>query len=137
MKKYIVKVNGIAYEVEVEETASFSSPAVAASPAATVAPAAPVAPIAPVAPNAPETPKAPAAPVAVPANGTKIEAPLPGTVVKIVVSNGQQVKSGEVLCLLEAMKLENEILSTASGKVSVIVSKGASVNSGDLLFVIE
>ncbi|MDD2269216.1 MAG: biotin/lipoyl-binding protein [Eubacteriales bacterium] len=132
MKKYIVKVNGIPYEVEVEETAAFSSYPVAAAP---VAPAA-TAPVAPAS-AAPEAPAAAPAAVDVPANGTKVEAPLPGSIVKLQVTNGQQVKAGDVLCILEAMKMENEILAPVAGKVSVIASQGTIVNSGDLLFAIE
>lgn len=132
MKKYIVKVNGIPYEVEVEETAAFSSSPVAAAP---VAPAA-TAPVAPAS-AAPEAPAAAPAAVDVPANGTKVEAPLPGSIVKLQVTNGQQVKAGDVLCILEAMKMENEILAPVAGKVSVIASQGTIVNSGDLLFAIE
>lgn len=133
MKKYIVKVNGISYEVEVEETTAFSSSPVAApvAPVAT-APAAQPAP----SPEAPAAAPA-AAPADVPANGTKVEAPLPGSIVKLQVTNGQQVKAGDVLCILEAMKMENEILAPVAGKVSVIATQGTIVNSGDLLFAIE
>lgn len=134
MKKYIVKVNGIPYEVEVEETATFSSSPVVAAPVAPIAttPAAQPAP----APEAPAAAPA-AAPADVPANGTKVEAPLPGSIVKLQVTNGQQVKAGDVLCILEAMKMENEILAPVAGKVSVIATQGTIVNSGDLLFAIE
>lgn len=121
MKKYNVTVNGTAYEVTVE----------AVNAADIKAPAAPAAP-APAAAPAPT-----AAPVAAPAGGEKISSPMPGTILSVNVSNGSAVKKGDVLMILEAMKMENEIMAPCDGTIaSVNVTKGASVNTGDLLCVI-
>ena len=120
MKNYKVIVNGTAYEVAVEE---ISASEVSATPAAPAAPAAPV---------ATETPAAPAvAPVAAPAGGETVTAPMPGTILDVKVAEGQAVKSGDVLVILEAMKMENEILAPCDGTVKgLAVTKGASVDSG-------
>ena len=131
MRKFNITVNGVAYEVEVEEVGG------AAAPVA-VAPAAPVA--APVAAAAPAAPKAaPAAPKAAPvAGGTKISAPMPGTILDVKAAQGASVKKGDVLLILEAMKMENEIVAPQDGTVAqVLVAKGASVNSGDVLVVLN
>ena len=110
MKKYKVNVNGTAYEVEIEEM--------------TGAPAA-----APVA--------APAAAPAAPAVGERISSPMPGNILDVRVAVGQSVKKGDVLMILEAMKMENEIMCPCDGKViSVNVTKGTTVESGTLLCVI-
>lgn len=110
MKKYRVNVNGTVFEVEIEEM--------------TGAPAAPA-----VAP-------APAAPAA-PAGGEKITAPMPGTILAVNVASGSAVKKGDVLMILEAMKMENEIMAPCDGAVtSVSVTKGAAVESGTLLCTI-
>lgn len=110
MKKYRVNVNGTVFEVEIEEM--------------TGAPAAPAAAPAPAAP-------------AVPAGGEKITAPMPGTILAVNVANGSAVKKGDVLMILEAMKMENEIMAPCDGVVtSVAVTKGASVESGTLLCTI-
>ncbi len=94
------------------------------------------APAAPAAPVAEPAPAAPAAPVAVGA-GTAVNAPMPGTILKVNVTQGQAVKEGEVLCILEAMKMENEIMAPQNGTVSqVLVSKGSSVDTGAALVVI-
>ena len=128
-KQYSVTVNGNVYDVTVEEIGAVASaPVVMATPVANTAPAAPVKTEAPVV-------KA-AAPVAS-AEGTAVEAPLNGTVLKINVNNGDSVKSGDVLCVLEAMKMENDIVAPRDGKVtSVAIQKGASVNAGDVLFTL-
>ena len=128
--KYKVTLNGRTYEVEVEAgKAMLLDEYEAIAPAAPAA-AAPVA-AAPAAPAA-----APAAP-AVTGAGEPITAPMPGTILKVNVSNGQKVTAGTVLCVLEAMKMENEIMAPKAGTVAqVVVSKGASVNTGDVLVVI-
>ena len=127
IKKFNVKVNGNSYEVEVEEIKDGVQPVAPAvqRPAAAPAPAAPVA----AAPKA-----APA--VAVAGAGT-VSAPMPGTVLDIMVKEGDVVKSGQVCVILEAMKMENELPAPCDGTVkSVNVTKGASVNTSDVLVVI-
>ena len=127
MKKFLIKVNGNQYEVEVEEirdgiAIQESSSQVKAAPSAAPAPAA-----------APK-PAAPVANTSVPAGASTINAPMPGTILSVNVNTGDMVKKGQVLLILEAMKMENEIVAPADGKVvSVNVAKGASVNAGDVM----
>jgi len=129
MRKFKINVNGISYNVEVEEIGGVvSAPAVAPAPVA--APVAASAP-APVA-AAPALAAAPA-----PADGTQVKAPMPGNILDVRVNVGDIVKEGDILMILEAMKMENEILAPVAGKVvGVQVAKGASVNSGDVLAVL-
>ena len=116
MKKYRVTVNGTVYEVELEELTG-AAPAPVSAPAASAA--------------------APA-PAAAPAAGEQITAPMPGTILAVNVSAGQAVKKGEVLMILEAMKMENEIRCPRDGVVaSVHTSKGSAVESGALLCVLQ
>ena len=119
MRKFIVNVNGNSYEVEVEEVGGVSAPAVAPVAAPVAAPTA--------------APKAAPAP----AGGTPVKAPMPGNVLDIKVSNGQVVKQGDVLVILEAMKMENEISAPQDGTVTVVASKGATVNTGDVLVTLS
>ena len=130
--KYKVTLNGRTYEVEVEAgKAMCVAEYEAFVPAAPAPVAAPVA-AAPVA-AAPAAAPAAAAPVA----GEAVTAPMPGNILKVNVTVGQAVKEGDLLVVLEAMKMENEIFAPKSGTVSqVVVSKGASVNTGDALVVI-
>ena len=122
MKHFSITVNGTPYNVSVEEVAAG---AVAAAPIAAAPKAAPVA-----------APKA-AAPAPV-AGGTPVEAQLPGTILDIKVAVGQEVKAGDCLLVLEAMKMENDIVSPSAGKVaSINVNKGDSVNSGDVLVTLN
>ena len=133
MRTFQVKVNGVSYQVEVEETAGGFAPVPQAAPAAPV----PVPAAAPAAPAPAAVPAA--APVAAPvAGGEKINSPMPGTILDVRVSAGQSVKKGQVLCILEAMKMENEIISPRDGAVAqVVANKGASVNAGDPLMVLQ
>ena len=122
MKKYRVNVNGTVYEVALE-VMDGPAPAPAAPAPAASAPAPAPAPA--------------AAPAAVPAGGEKITAPMPGTILSVNVQNGAAVKKGDILFILEAMKMENEIMSPCDGTVlSVNTSKGSAVESGTLLCVI-
>lgn len=135
MRKFNIKVNGQAYEVEVEEVAGGFAPAPVVPVAATLAPA--VAPVAAPAPEKAEAKAAPApAPVAAPAGGTQLKAPMPGTVIDFKATNGAAVKKGQTVLILEAMKMENEIVAPADGVITFVASKGASVNTDDLLAVI-
>lgn len=129
--KYKVTLNNRVYEVEVE-----MGQAMLIDEYDAVAPAAP-APAAPTAvPAAPAAPPA-AVPAAALASGEVVKAPMPGNILKINVAPGQKVEEGDVLIVLEAMKMENEIVATKSGTVAqVAVSKGAVVETGAPLVVI-
>ena len=128
MKKYNITVNGNTYEVMVEEVGGAAPVAVpVAAPAAAVV----------AAPTAVPAPKAAPAPTGA-EGASKVTAPMPGTILNVKVSAGQQVKKGDVICVLEAMKMENDIPAPCDGVVaSVNTSKGATVNSGDLLATIN
>ncbi|MEX5285585.1 biotin/lipoyl-binding protein [Selenomonas sputigena] len=128
MKKFNIKVNGTSYEVEVEEEKVAGA---APAPKAAAAPAAPKA-------AAPAAPAAPAkAAVSAGAGETSVNAPMPGKIVKVLVSEGQAVNSGDVLLILEAMKMQNEIAATQSGTVKAInVAAGQSVKVGDPLVIV-
>lgn len=130
MRKFHVTVNGKAYQVEVEEVTGGEfapAPAVAAAPVAAPAPAAVPAPVAAVTP-------APV-PASQGAQGSEvITAPLAGTIVGVLVAPGEAVKQGQVLFIIEALKMENEILSPADGVVATVTtSKGQAVLSGAVL----
>ncbi len=130
MKKYNITVNGKTYEVEVEELGGVAAPArpQVAAPKAAPAPQAAPAPAAP----------APAAPKAAPAaGGGTVTAPMPGKILKVLKSQGASVKAGDVVMILEAMKMENEITAPQDGTITQIsVNEGATVNPGDALFVV-
>ena len=131
--KYKVTLNKRVYEVEVEEgSAMLVDEYELAAPAAPAAPA----PVAVAA--APAAAPAPAAPAAAGlAAGEVVKAPMPGNVLKINVAQGQTVKEGDVLLVLEAMKMENDITATKSGTVAqIVVAKGAVVETGSALVVI-
>ena len=128
MKKFNVTVNGTTYEVEVEEVKAAGGAAPAAPRAA--APAAPAPK--PAAAPAPAAPKATAG-----AGEHSIDAPMPGKVVKLVAAEGQSVKAGEVLLILEAMKMQNEIPADADGVVKKFnVAAGQSVKAHESLVIL-
>lgn len=114
MRNYRVNVNGTEYEVAIEEISASEVKASSAAPKAAPAPSAPA------------------------GAGEKVTAPMPGNILAVNVSAGQTVKSGDVLMILEAMKMENEIMAPKAGKVtSVSVAKGSTVATGDVLCTIE
>lgn len=128
--KYIVTLNDKQYEVEVEKgkaVAAYIGEAPAPAPVAT-APA-------PAAAPAPAPAAAPAAPAGA---GDPVTSPMPGTILDVRCQQGQTVKNGDILFILEAMKMENEIFANKDGTVtSVCVSKGASVDTGSVLCTIS
>ncbi len=128
MKNLKITVNGVSYDVQVEEVSSSASPAPLAA-------SAPVAASAPAAAPAP----APAAPVATGTAGSvEITSPMPGTILSVKVSVGQQVAKGDTVVVLEAMKMENEIPAPEAGTVaSINVQNGASVETGTLLITLN
>ena len=130
MRKFNVTVNGVAYDVEIEEVGAVASAPVAAPAPVAAAPAPAAAPAA-----APKAAPAPAAPKAQgKAGAVAIKAPMPGTILKINVKVGDTVKSGDVVCVLEAMKMENDICAPQDGVVSSIeVAQGASVATDAVL----
>ena len=124
--KYVISLNGKNYEVEVTEGEAVLTNVTQAAASAVSAPA-------PAAAPAPAS-----APAAAPAAaGTNVVSPMPGTILSINASVGQSVKAGDVLMVLEAMKMENDIVAPADGVVKqLLVSKGAAVNTDDVLAVI-
>jgi len=128
MKKYNITVNGTTYEVLVEEADAVSTPVTYSAPVAPAPVAAPVA-----APAATPAPKS-APKISGSAGAVKVTSPMPGTILAVKVSVGQSVKKGDVICVLEAMKMENDIPAPQDGVVaSIDVQKGVSVNAGDVL----
>lgn len=127
MKKFLINVNGNSYEVEVEEIG------VSTQRPAAVQPATPALTKAPPAPKVEEKKE-----VQVSEGQEVVSAPMPGNIWKILVTEGQTVKAGDILLILEAMKMENEILAPRDGKVASIATKeGVAVNTGDKLVVID
>ena len=123
MRRFNVTVNGVSYDVVVEEVGAEASAPVAAPIQAPVAAPAPAAPKAAVAGNA---------------GAVQVKAPMPGTILKVNATVGASVKKGDVLCVLEAMKMENDICAPQDGTVaSVNVQKGASVNTDDVLVTLN
>jgi biotin carboxyl carrier protein len=128
MRKFVINVNGKSYEVEVEEIRDGISAESESKPL----PAAP-APKASSAPLMKESPKASG-----PAGSVKITAPMPGNIWEIKANPGDKVQKGQVILVLEAMKMENEIVAPQDGKVAaILVAKGVSVNAGDVLATME
>ena len=146
--KYVATSNGKRYEVEVEKVDAYKSldrngvaapkaPVLAASAPRAAAPA--PAPAAPAPATAPAPAPAPAAPApAVAAGGTTVEAPMPGKVLSVKAAVGQAVKFGEPLVIMEAMKMETEIVAPADGTVSqVLVNTGDSVDTGAAMVILN
>lgn len=122
MKRFNVTVNGKAYDVAVEEITDGSAPAVAAPVAAPAAPA-----------STPATAAAPAA-----GAGESVTAPMPGTILDVKANVGDTVTRGQVIMILEAMKMENDIVAPCDGKItSIIAKKNDTVNSGDVLATVQ
>nr|WP_311565610.1 biotin/lipoyl-containing protein [Peptoniphilus grossensis] len=139
--KYQVKVDGKVFEVEVEKVGggyqSLTPASLTAAPvAAPVAPQAAPTPAAPVQAAAPAAPAPAAAPAASGGAGDVIS-PMPGTVLRLNVNNGDTVASGDVILILEAMKMENEIVAPCAGKVTLKVTAGETVDTDALLAVVE
>jgi len=130
MKKYNITVNGTTYEVVVEEAGEVTQAPAMAAPVFSAPVAAPAAPTPAAAPKA----QAPAG-----AEGAnKVIAPMPGTILDVKVSAGQTVKKGDVICVLEAMKMENDIPAPCDGTIaSINIQKGASVNANDIIATIN
>ena len=125
MKKYNITVNGNTYEVLVEEVGGASAPAYVAPQAPAPAPTA-------------AAPAVKAAPAASAAGANKVTAPMPGTILNIKVTAGQSVKKGDVICVLEAMKMENDIPAPCDGVIaSINVQKGANVAANDVIATIN
>ncbi len=139
--KYNVTLNGKIYEVDVTESDAVVT-GISQVPVGTVVAPAPVAPVAaPIAAPAPvAAPEAPAAaPAATPvaADGTQVKAPMPGTILAVKKNVGDAVKAGDVIVVLEAMKMENDIVAPCDGTVkSINAPKGSTVNTDDVLAVI-
>lgn len=125
MKRFLIRINGKTYDAEVEVVGTSASAPVAAPAAApAVAPAA-----------APAAPAPAAAPTAGgPANVTS---PLPGTVLRLCKNTGDSVAAGEVVMIVESMKMENEVVAPEAGRIaSIAVAAGSAINTGDLLFTL-
>ena len=122
MKRFLIKINGKTYDAEVEVLgASAAAPAPAAAPKA-AAPA-----------------PAPAAPAAAPKAGgpANVTSPLPGTVLRLVKNAGDTVAAGEVVMIVESMKMENEVVAPEAGRIaSIAIAAGSAINTGDLLFTL-
>lgn len=131
--KYVVTLNGKKYDVEVNESEAVITSVSNAAPAA-----APVVPVAAApAPAASTAPSAPAAVVGTAVSGTQITSPMPGTILKLNVAEGQAVKAGDVVLILEAMKMENEIVAPCDGTIKqLLVSKGSTVDTDQILAVL-
>lgn len=137
--KAAVEVNGVSYQVDIlTEGYTAPAPRPAAKPAAAPAPAPAAAPVAPAPAPQPIAPAAPAAEPAAPAGkGTAVQSPLPGVILDIKVAVGDQVKAGQTVAILEAMKMENNINAECDGVITAIkVSKGDNILEGSDIVII-
>jgi len=141
MKKFQITVNGVSYEVDVEEIKEGFAPTpkpVQAAPVAapTISQPAPKAETKAAAPTPQAAPAAaPKAPIT---GGVNITSPMPGNILRIAVKPGDQIKEGDLVLILEAMKMENEIVAPQNGVVAAVqVNEGATVNGGDVLVIIQ
>ena len=137
--KAAVEVNGVSYQVDIlTEGYTAPAPRPAAKPAATPAPAPAAAPAAPAPAPQPIAPAAPAAEPAAPVGkGTAVQSPLPGVILDIKVAVGDQVKAGQTVAILEAMKMENNINAECDGVITAIkVSKGDNILEGSDIVII-
>jgi len=130
MKKYQITLKGQVYELDVEEIGGSSTP-VASKTAST-----PAAASAPSATQAPKATPPKAAPKAAPAGAQTVVAPMPGKIMAVNVKNGDSIKRGDIICILEAMKMQNEIMATQEGTVSdVRITVGQIMSTGDVIIV--
>ena len=146
MKEFVFKINGAEYKCAVEEIEAGKTKVTVngkvyevetEAPKAAPVAAKPVAAPAPKPAAAPAAPKAEAKPAAAPAAGLQVKSPLPGSVIKVLVNEGQAVKKGDTLLTLESMKMENAIMAEADGTVKQIaVTPGQNVMQDDLLIVL-
>jgi biotin carboxyl carrier protein len=128
--KYIVTLNGKNYEIEVVEGKAVVN-GVSDAPAAPAQPAAPAPAAAPVQPAKP-------APAAVSGEGEPVKSPMPGTILDVRVKAGDQVKAGQIMFILEAMKMENEITAPRDGVITAVsAAKGAAVETGAVIALIK
>lgn len=123
MRNFIVTIDGKQYQVGVEEVGASASPVVTEIKAAPAAPAAAPAPAAKPAASAP-------------ANGKKVNAPMPGMIKALSLAEGASVKKGDVILVLEAMKMDNDITAPCDGTISYKVTKGSNVDTGALMAII-
>ena len=131
MRKFLIKVNGNSYEVEVEEVGGSTQRPIDYATAPTM-------PQPPVKKQSQETPNVEKKEIVASEGQEIVSAPMPGNIWKVLVSEGQEVKAGDILLILEAMKMENEILAPRDGKIANIATKeGVAVNTGDKLVVID
>ena len=131
MRNFVITVNGKTYQVGVEEVGGTATPVVAASAVKPVAAPAPVPVSAPVAAPAPVAAKA------APTNGEKILSPFPGLIKNLLVAEGATVKKDQPILVLEAMKMDNDIVAPCDGVVSFQVAKGSNVETDSVLAVIS
>lgn len=125
MRKFLISINGKSYEVEVEEVTTPANPIVPD-------------PIKIVSPVVEKKEELKSSIKEIPTGTTLIKAPMPGTILDVNVSVGEAVSKGQILLILEAMKMENELLAPREGKIiSIQIQKGSSVNPGDVLVTIE